>query len=143
MIKKLILLFLLFYSLSTGQENSNISVIEGNKEYLVPSYNFQGSIFLSLSQLGDVLGYKSFYNENSRKLTISFQDFELDAIAGNPYLLIKEKSTNNVETFQLPVSIHLNKNEVFIPLKATIKLLSALSGKEIIILSPNIISPRV
>ncbi len=137
MFRKLILLFLLFYSLGAGQEISNISVVEGNNKYLISSYNFQGSIYISLSQLGDVLGYKSFYNENGKKLTVYFQDFELDAIASNPYLLIKEKSTNNIETFQLPTSIHFNKNEIFIPLNATINLLSTLSGKEIIILSPN------
>jgi hypothetical protein len=137
MFRKLILLFFLFYSLGAGQEISNISVIEESNEYLVPSYNFQGSIYISLSQLGDVLGYNSNYNESAKKLTVYFQDFELDAISSNPYLLIREKSTNNIETFQLPTSIHFNKNAVFIPLKATINLLSTLSRKEIIILSPN------
>ena len=137
MFRKLILLFFLFYSLGVGQEISNISIIEENNEYLVPSYNFQGSIYISLSQLGDVLGYKSIYNENAKKLTVYFQDFELDAISNNPYLLIREKRTKDIEAFQLPTSIHFNKNEIFIPLKATINLLSSLSGKEIIILSPN------
>ncbi len=137
MFKKLILLFLLFYSLGAGQEIFNINVIEGSNIYLVPSYNFQGSIYISLSRLGDILGYKSIYNESKKKLTVYFQDLELNAIASNPYLLIKEKSTNNIETFQLPTSIHFNKNEVFIPLNTTINLLSTLSAKEIIILSPN------
>jgi len=137
MFRKLILLFFLFYSLGAGQEISNISVVEGNNKYLISSYNFQGSIYISLSQLGGVLGYKSFYNENSKKLTVYFQDFELDAIASNPYLLIKEKNTNSIETFQLPTSIHFNENEIFIPLNATINLLSTISGKEIIILSPD------
>ena len=137
MFRKLILLFFLFYSLGAGQEISNISVIEESREYLVQSYNYQGSIYISLSQLGDVLGYESIYNENSKKLTVHFKDFELDAIASNPYLIIREKRTNNIKTFQLTTSIHFNQNVIFIPLEVTINLLSSLSGQEIIILSPN------
>ena len=55
MFRKLTLLFFLFHSLGAGQEISNISIIEGNSEYLVPSYNFHGSIYISLSQLGQWL----------------------------------------------------------------------------------------
>jgi hypothetical protein len=123
--------------LSECQELSNISVTYGNDEYLVTSYNFEGSIYISLQRIVELLEYNFFYEATGRKLTIDFPEFELDFVANNPYLIKRRKSTNEIETIQLPISIHLVDKNIFVPISSTIGLLNTISDKEIIIISPN------
>jgi hypothetical protein len=137
MIRKTFIFFLVFYSLIASQEISNISVTEGKNEYRLVSYNSDGSIYVSLSQIVEILGYDYVYNETLNKITIVFPVYDLEAVANNPYLIIRERVTNNVKIIQLPTSIHSTNKTIFVPLSSIVKILNKLSEKQIVILSPN------
>jgi hypothetical protein len=137
MIRAILLLFLLFSSLDFCQEITSISVNKNNNEYLLPSYNSDGSIYISLTDMLDILGSSYLYDEDGRKITIDFNDIELIAVANNPFLVVKSKSTDKAQAIQLPTSIHHVNNKVFIPLNPFVKLFKNLSTTEIIITSPN------
>ena len=137
MVRAILLLFLIFYSLSFCQEITSISVQKNNDEYLLPSYNSDGSIYISLTDILDILGNSYSYDEASRKITINFTDYDLSVVANNPFLIVKSKSTDKSQTIQLPTSIHLLDKKVFVPLNPWIRVLKNFSTMEIIITSPN------
>lgn len=137
MIRIIIACLLIFYSISLSQEISNISVTKDTNEYLLQSYNFEGSIYISLPDLSEILGYNYLYDDSGRKITIDFTLFKLSAIVNTPYFLIYSKSSDKSETYQLPTSIHLLDKQIFIPLNSSLELLNSLSESKIIVVSPN------
>ncbi|UCH64864.1 MAG: PD40 domain-containing protein [Ignavibacterium sp.] len=137
MIRAILLFFHLFTSLVLCQEITSISVNRNNNEYLLPSYNSDGSIYISLTDMLDILGDSYSYDDVERKIIIDFNDIELIAIANNPFLVVKSKLTDKSQTIQLPTSIHYVYNKVFIPLIPFVKFFSNLSTTEIVITNPN------
>jgi len=138
MIKTILLLLLFFNSLSVCQEISNISVTGRTTDNLLPSYNFDGSVYISLAKIVEIMGYSYLSDDIGKKVTIDFSNYELIAVANNPYLIIKSKATNKTQTFQLPTSIHFVDNTIFIPLTSSLKILNSLSDKEIFLSAAKI-----
>lgn len=137
MIRKTFIIFFAFSSLIISQDISNIGITEGKNEYRLESYNSEGSIYISLSKIVKILGYDYVDNTVLNKVTIVFPVYDLEAVANNPYLIIRERVTNKIEIVQLPTSIHLTNKTVFVPLASIVKVLNRLSEKQIVILSPN------
>lgn len=137
MIKKTLFLIILLYSLTAGQQISNISISFENKDYLIPSYNFEGMVYISLAGLVKPFGYESYHLETEKKLKIDFPEVEIEAVANNPYLIKTIKSSKKSITIQLPTSIHFINKLFYIPLNSAINLLKDLSGINILILNPN------
>ncbi|MEJ2272105.1 MAG: hypothetical protein P8X91_06445, partial [Candidatus Bathyarchaeota archaeon] len=137
MIRAILPLFLLFHSLNICQEITTISVNKNNDEYLLPSYNSDGSIYFSLTDILDILG-KSYLNaKSSGQIAIDFADYELSVVANNPFLIIKSKSNDKSQIIQLPTSIHYVNGKIFVPLIPFIKLFKMFSSVDLIITNPN------
>jgi WD40-like Beta Propeller Repeat len=137
MIRAILPLFLLFHSLNICQEITTISVNKNNDEYLLPSYNSEGSIYISLTDILDILG-KSYLNaKSSGQIAIDFADYELSVVANNPFLIIKSKPNDKSQIIQLPTSIHYVNGKIFVPLIPFIKLFKMFSSVDIIITNPN------
>ena len=137
MIRIIFVHLLLFYSVILCQEISNISVTKNANDYLLPSYNFEGSIYISLPAISDILGYKYSFDDNRKKITVDFPYYKLSAVVNTPYMLIESKSTGKSETIQLPTSIHVIDDEIYIPFKSSLDLLNSLSESKIAVVSPN------
>ena len=119
MIRIIFAYLLLFYSTNLCQEISNISVSKNSNDYLLKSYNYEGSIYISLPGIAEILGYKYSYNDASRRITINFPFYKLGAVVNTPYLIIESETTGKSEMIQLPTSVHLVNNKVFIPLNSS------------------------
>ena len=137
MIKTIFACFLLFYSVNLCQEISNISVTKSSSDYLLQSYNYEGSIYISLQGISKILGYRFSYDEAGKKITIDFPFYRLDAVVNTPYLIIESKTTGKSETVQLPTSVHLVNDEIFIPFNSSLDLINSLSESKIVVISPN------
>ena len=121
MIRAILFLSLLFHSLNICQEITAISVNKNNDEYLLPSYNSEGSIYISLADVLDILEKSYLEDKTSGQIAIDFNDYELSVIANNPFLIVKSKSNDKYQTIQLPTSIHYVNGKIFVPLNPFIK----------------------
>lgn len=137
MIRKAFLVFFFSYAVLFCQQLSNTSISFGDKDYLLPSYNLNGSIYITLTGIADVLGLEYVSNNEARNIVIKFSEYELEFIANNPYVIKKSISTNKVESIQIPTSIHLLNKTMFVPLKPSVEVLNELASKTIVIISPN------
>ena len=95
------------------------------------------SIYISLTDLLDILEKNYSYDKISRQITVDFSDYTLSTVANNPYLIVKSKSTDKSQIIQLPTSIHYVNEKIFVPLIPLIKLFKKFSTMEIIITNPN------
>ncbi len=133
-----ILFFLLFANcVISAQEISSISINQNGKEILIPSYNYEGSQYVSLKHLVESLGAKYSYDENSGRVKIDFPDYLIEALAKNPYVTIISKVTKQKYTYQLPTSIHAYNELLFVPLIPAVKIINKISIDKIIINSPD------
>ena len=131
--------FLLFFlsGLLCAQELSSISIIENDVSIQVPSYNHQGTIYISLKHFADVLNANSVAEDSGNALVILFNEVQIKFTAKNPYVIVTSNQTRETYTHQLPVSTHHIDNFIFVPLNETNELFNKYSEKSLAIISPG------
>jgi len=131
------LLVLLLSSLIFGQEITRITVVEGETSSSVPSYNYQGTIYLSVANLSEVVHAGHTVSESGNVVEAIFADVTLTFKSKNPYVIITNRITGETEIYQYPTSSHMIHKLIFVPLKETIELFNKYLDKSLVMLSPG------
>ncbi len=118
------LLLILMYSFLHAQEITRITVVEDESSQSVPSYNYQGTIYVSLKHLADVTHLSNKILDGGNTLEITFQDVNLRFKSKNPYVIITVNVSGESSICQFPTSSHFINNFIFVPLNETIELLN-------------------
>jgi hypothetical protein len=133
-------LSLLFTILSIhlyAQEIFWISVMEGERSQSVPSYNYQGTIYVSVKHLADALGINYVASQKDRTLEVLFPDVTVRYTANTPFIMITSKVSGKLTSNQMPTSAHFVNNFVFVPLNETLALFNLYGEKSLVIVSPG------
>jgi len=136
MLKTTLLLIILTAYLG-AQELSWISLIEGEKSQSIPSYNYQGTIYVSLKHLADGLGVSSISSEGGKVAVISFPEFSLRFTLKNPFVVITSSISADSTIHQLPTSSHYVNNLIFVPMNETLELFNKYSDRSLAVISPG------
>lgn len=133
------ILFLLFFFplISFAQEISRITLVENENSVSIPSYNYQGIIYVSLKHLTDELRLNSTISNAGNSLEIKFQSAILRFTSKNPYVLIISEEPEISEIYQLPTSTHFIDSFMFVPLTEAIELINKYHNKSLVIMSPG------
>ena len=121
--------------LSQGTNNVLVVTKDGMKN--VPAYIREGTIYFSLKDFADALSVYYYYNENTQKIEVKFDKYSVKASAKNPFLVLREKSSDREFVIQLPTSTYLINSKVFVPLDYILKTLATAYGKELKFQEPN------
>lgn len=131
------LLLILMYSFLHAQEITRITVVEDESSQSIPSYNYQGTIYVSLKHLADVIHLNSKTIEEGNALEITVYEVTLRFKSKNPYVIITVNASGESSIYQFPTSSHYINNLIFVPLNETIDLLNKYYDKSLIVLSPG------
>ena len=134
---KTTLLFIILSSLLYAQDVQWISLIEGEKSQSLPSYNYQGTIYVSVKHLADALGVNNVSSKEGRVFELEFSECTIQITSNNPFIVIKNKNTTESTFRQLPTSSHYVNNAIFVPLNETLELFNEYSQKSLVIISPG------
>ena len=137
MVYKTLLLLLVFYSSLFSQEISNITLSNGEQNYQVPVYSFDGNTYLSLQHVAEALGLNYKNLEDLSAIEIDSQKMKLTITGRNPYVILHSKEDNKTRSIQLTTSAHVIDKIIFAPMPQAIDLLSFVYEKPIIIINPN------
>lgn len=142
MVKLIKFYFVVFFILilSDGilsQTSNNVLVVTKAGMKNIPAYIREGTLYFSLKDFADALSVNYYYNETSQKIEAKFDKYILKASARNPFLVLKEKTSEKEFVVQLPTSTYLISSKVFIPLEYSLKTLSTAYGKELKFQPPN------
>ena len=74
MIRYLFLFLLIITSTNYSQDIINISISKEGSELLAPSYNYDGSVYISLKHLSNAVNAGYNYDRNSGKIVIVFSE---------------------------------------------------------------------
>ena len=133
-----IFLFLLLISPGMfGQEISRITIVEGDISHSVPSYNYQGTIYISLKHFTESLNIKVNQRDGSNVIEVDFHEVSIRFTAKNPFVVITTKSLSRSVIHQLPTSTHLVDQLIFVPLNETIEIFNKYFEKSIAVVSPG------
>ena len=131
------LLFILLSYLLLAQEISQITLIEDEISQSIPSYNHQGTIYISVKHFSDALKFDSNFSDSGSAFEIAFQEVTLRFTLKNPYVVITSKVSEESAIHQLPTSSHMIDNFIFVPLNETIELFNKYFDKSLAVISPG------
>jgi N-acetylmuramoyl-L-alanine amidase len=134
-------LIILLIVIPTGtilsQASNNVLVVTNNGMKNIPAYVREGTIYFSLKDFADVLPVNYYYNENTQKIELKFDNYSVKVSARNPYLVLKDKIGDKELVIQLPTSSYLIGSKIFVPLEYSLKTLATASGKDLKFQEPN------
>ena len=131
------LLFFFFSTLLIAQEISQITVIEDETSQSIPSYNHQGTIYVSVKHFADALNLNSNLLDSGNTIEIVFQEVNIHITSKNPYVVITSNISGESVIQQLPTSSHFINNFIFVPLNEVIELFNKYSDKPLAVISPG------
>ncbi len=137
--KKYFLLFLILlinFSIIAQSINSLI-VVSGEKRFYIPVYHREGMIYFSIKNFADALSVDYSYNSETEKIKLNFNEYTLYVTAKNPFLILQKKDKSESNVIQLPTSTYMLENQIYLPLKYSIKALQTASGMNLEFQSPN------
>ncbi|MCU0405780.1 MAG: hypothetical protein MUE64_02205 [Ignavibacteriaceae bacterium] len=131
------LLFVFISSVLFAQEISQITLLHDESSQSVPSYNYQGTVYVSLKHFADGLNASSSLSDFGNTIKINFKEAVLQFTSKNPYVLITLTESGEAIIHQLPTSSHFIDDFMFVPLNETIELLNKYSDKSLAVISPS------
>lgn len=134
---RITLLLILISYLVSAQQLNRITIVEGEKSQAIPSYNYQGTIYVSLKHLADAINIDSKVSDAGNAIDIMFNDVSLRFKSKNPYVVISDLDSGKSIIYQYPTSSHLIDDFIFVPLNETIELFNKYYEKSLAVISPG------
>jgi N-acetylmuramoyl-L-alanine amidase len=136
--KKIIFLVFFYAAMCFAQGSTTIEIVRGNEKKDIPIYNRQGTVYIPIKQLADFLGVSYNLLQGDEMIRFHFPQSDLMVTSKNPFLVLQSKERTQ-DVVQLPTSTYLINNQMYIPLKYSIKTLEKVLGTKIEFIEPGIL----
>ena len=97
----------------------------------VPLIEFHGTLYFSFSGFVETLSIPHIIKKDGSVMEATFNKVKMSVASGDPYVVINNRADNISKTFQLPVSPISLENEIYLPLKYSLDVISLAFGKEV------------
>ena len=136
-LKLSLLIFLAFAGQAFSQVSDNLAIVTSAGTKYIPVYERQGTPYFSLIHFAEAISVNYYYNEETQKVELKFDDYNLKITAQNPYVVLTSRDNNKSETYQLPTSTYFINDQIFVPLVYSIDYLVKASGSNIVYEKPG------
>ena len=117
------LLFVILISSSNEVLSSDFKLKWGTKTNNISSINIRGTEYVSTKDLSKALGANYYFSSTRKKSEIKFKNYNLKFTANNQFVILKNRNTNKHQIFQFPLAARLKNDDLFIPIKYSVKYL--------------------
>lgn len=131
MIYRFLFFFLITISSIFPQRLLKLDVAVDGKSYKVSYLPRKGLNYTSSKELSKAISGNFFYNDDADKIEMKFAEKSLIFTARNQFVILKDRSTNEKEVYQIPVSTLLVNKDVFIPLEYSVSLLEKATNRKL------------
>jgi len=137
--KSYLLIFIITLSLfqTFAQDGNNVLVVTKDGMKNIPAYVREGTIYFSLKDFADAVGVNYYYNEETQKIEIKFNNYYVKSSARNPFLVLNEKNGDKQLIVQLPTSTFFINKKVYVPLIYSLSALQQAYGYDLNYEAPN------
>jgi N-acetylmuramoyl-L-alanine amidase len=136
-LKLSLLIFLSIAGFAFSQTADKLAVITSAGTKYIPVYQRQGTLYFSLIHFAEAISANYYYNEETDKVELKFDDYNLKITAKNPYIVLTSRDNNKSEIYQLPTSTYFIDDQIFVPLLYSIDYLIKASGNNIVYQKPD------
>ena len=112
---RITLLVIFLSSFLYAQQITQITVVEGESSLLVPSYNHQGTVYVSIEHFAKAVNLKNDILDTGNAFEIFLKAVTLKFNSKNPYVLISDNETKETSIYQFPTSTHFIDDFIFVP----------------------------
>jgi hypothetical protein len=134
---KISLLIVFISQIIMAQEISWVTINIDGSTQSIPSYNYQGSVYVSVLHLANSLKIHFDFYEDKKSINISFPDNKIEFKAKNAFVIINNELTDKTEVHQFHTSSHFINDLIFVPLNETLELFNYYGEKLIVMSNPN------
>ncbi len=96
------LIFLSFAGLAFSQTRDKLAIVTSAGTKYIPVYQRQGTLYFSLIHFAEAISANYYYNEETQKVELKFDDYNLKITAKNPYVVLTSRADNKIRN--LPAS---------------------------------------
>lgn len=136
-LKLSLLIFLAFACQAFSQVSDNLAILTSAGSKYIPVYERQGTPYFSLIHFAEAISVNYYYNEETQKVELKFDNYNLKITAQNPYVVLTSRHNNKSETYQLPTSTYFINDQIFVPLVYSIDYLVKASDSKIVYKKPD------
>jgi N-acetylmuramoyl-L-alanine amidase len=126
------LISLLLACLAFSQTSNRLAIVTSAGTKYIPVYERQGTPYFSLIHFAEAISVNYYYNEETHKVELKFDDYNFKITAKNPYVVLTSRNSNKSETYQIPTSTYFIDGQIYVPLLYTINYLIKASGSNIV-----------
>jgi N-acetylmuramoyl-L-alanine amidase len=132
-----LLISFLFVNLIYSQTSERLTIVTSSGTKYIPVYERQGIIYFSLVHFAEAISVNYYYNEETHKIELKFDEYNLKVTAKNPFVVITSRENNESESYQLPTSTYFIDEQIFVPLIYLIDYITKASRDKITYESKN------
>jgi len=114
-------IFLILFQVNVS--GSDLILKWGNKTSKINSVNIRGAEYVSTKELSKALNANYYFNSNRKKSEIKFKNYKLKFTANNQFVILTNKKSSKHQIFQFPLAARLRNNDIYIPIKYSVKYL--------------------
>lgn len=128
-VARLVALYALFPLCVPAQENALRIQFDQNpaRNTIVGVFQRQGTLYVSLTDLAQVLSLTAFENKTTQKLEVKHASYTVKVSGGNPFIVVTDQEKRQT-VHQMPSDIIFAANSFFVPLTSFMPFLEYLLG---------------
>ncbi|MBX3009281.1 MAG: N-acetylmuramoyl-L-alanine amidase [Melioribacteraceae bacterium] len=126
---KILILIFFISSLLQAQRLYKVTVDNEGVPSNLSFITRNGVDYVSSRELTVLMGASIFYNEETAKVELKFSDYIIKFTAKSNFIVITNRTDKSFNTFQIFTAPLLLKDDIFIPLNASLEYLAAVHGK--------------
>ena len=134
---KVLFISLILCGLLNAQNFRHLSVSTPAGIKFVPVYDREGTVYYAVKPLAEALSVSYSYSPSEEKVKLNFPDNLVYINSKNPFIVLKNKTSNKVKIYQLPTSTYFYMNHLYVPLNYSLNILKRASGLTLIYKSPD------
>ncbi len=131
------LIFLCAAGLVFSQTSDRLAIVTSAGTKYIPVYERQGTLYFSLIHFAEAISVNYYYNEETHKVELKFDNYNLKITAKNPFIVLTSRDNNKSETYQLPTSTYYIDAQIYVPLLYSISYLIKASGNNVVYEKPD------
>ena len=115
-LKLFLLISFLVVNFIYPQTSERLTIVTSHGAKYIPTYERQGIIYFSLIHFAEAISANYYYNEETHKIELKFDKYNLKITAKNPYVVLTARNSDQIENYQLPTSTYFIDEQIFVPL---------------------------
>lgn len=133
---KVLFITILLCGFISAQNFRRLTVNAPSGKRYIPVYDREGTLYFAVKPFAEALSVDYSYSPSEEKVRLNFPDYYLYISSKNPFIVLKNKNSDDAKVYQLPTSTYFFRDHLYVPLNYCLNVLRHASGLTMIYKHP-------